>query len=115
MSTLLRISLVIVSVFTLWYIIRKIRKSQMITKDASFWVLFSAALILFAVFPSIVIYTADLFGIQSPVNGIFLIIIFILLIKVFLLSIKVSKLDSKLTVLTEEIALKEKERENGNS
>ncbi len=111
MSILLRISLVIVSIFTLWYIIRKIRKSQMITKDASFWVIFAVVLILFAIFPPIIIFITDLFGIQSPVNGIFLIIIFILLMKVFLLSIKASKLESKLTILAEEMALKEKERE----
>ena len=111
MSEILRISLILVSIFTLWYIIRKIRKSQMLTADASFWVVFSIFLILFAVFPNIVTKTAVFFGIISPVNGVFLLIIFLLLMKLFSLSIKVSKLESKLTELIEEVALNEKERE----
>ncbi len=111
MSSILRISLILVSVFTLWYITRKIRRSQMITKDAGFWVIFAMILILFAIFPQIITFTTSLFGIQSPVNGVFLSIIFLLLMKLFSLSIKVSKLESELIELAEEIALMEKERE----
>ncbi len=111
MSAVLEMLLILVSTFTLWYVIRKIRKSQMMVADASYWVIFSIILIIIAVFPGIVTSIAEVLGIMSPVNGVFLAIIFLLLLKLFTLSIKVSKMENKLSELAEEIALKEKEKD----
>ena len=50
-------------------------------------------------------------GIQSPVNFIFLAIIFVLIIKLFRMTIRVSQLSSKLQTLTQDFALYEQKKE----
>ncbi|MDD3192682.1 MAG: DUF2304 domain-containing protein [Oscillospiraceae bacterium] len=104
----LRIALMIVSVLTLWYTARKIRKSQLQIEDSIFWMAFPAALVILSVFPGIANWAAERIGIQSPVNFIFLAIIFILILKAFSLSIRLSQLDVKIRALTQEIALRER-------
>lgn len=108
MSMVLRIALMIVSVLTLWYTARKIRKSQLQIEDSIFWMAFPAALVILSVFPGIANWAAERIGIQSPVNFIFLAIIFILILKAFSLSIRLSQLDVKIRALTQEIALRER-------
>lgn len=100
-----RIILLIVSVGTFYYIIRKIRKSQVQITDISFWIFFSFVLIIIALVPKIAIYMAKIFQVATTVNFVFLTVIFLLLLQLFLLSIKVSKLESRLKELTGEIAL----------
>lgn len=51
MSSSLKLFMVIISVITFAYIIRKIRKAQVQITDMCFWVFFSIALIVLAVFP----------------------------------------------------------------
>lgn len=105
MSLLLRILLIIVSIVTFCYIVRKIRKSQVQIVDVSFWIIFSLVLIIIALIPKIALIISDILQIATTVNFVFLTVIFLLLLQLFLLSIKVSKLESKLKELTGEIAL----------
>ena len=107
MAIQLRIILVIVSIITCIYISRKLKKSQLLVKDALFWILLSFVLILISIVPQIAMFFANLLGIQSPVNFVFLIMIFLLFMRCFLLSIRVSRLEDKLTNLVEEIAIRE--------
>lgn len=109
MSVLLRVALIVASLFTFLYVGRKIRKSQMRLEDAIIWVLISVGLIVLSIFPHIAYWASSLFGFQAPVNFIFLVMIFILLLKLFLVSIHVSVLESKITELVQEIALRDKE------
>lgn len=108
MSRLLRASLIIVSVLTLWYTARKIRKSQLQIEDSIFWLGFSAILVILSIFPGIAGWAAGILGIQSPVNFIFLAIIFILILKAFSLSIRLSQLDTKIRTMAQEIAIRER-------
>lgn len=111
MSIYLRIILIISSLGTFWYIARKLKKSQVQIPDSIFWIL-SAALILFmSLFPDVVCRITYMIGIESPVNGIFLVIIFILLIKSFFLSIKISQLEYKIKRLVEEIGVRNSKSE----
>lgn len=105
MSLLLRIILIIVSIGTFFYMVRKIRKSQVQIIDVSFWIIFSLVLIIIALVPKIALFMADVLQVATTVNFVFLTVIFLLLLQVFLLSIKVSKLESKLKELAGEIAL----------
>ena len=89
----------------MWYTIRKIRKSQMQIEDTVFWICFFWFVLLLAAFPVVGMWLSDLVGIYSPVNFVFLIIIFILLIKTFFQSIQISQLDRKIKSLTQRIAL----------
>ncbi|MCL1864162.1 MAG: DUF2304 domain-containing protein [Defluviitaleaceae bacterium] len=101
----IRVLLLLVSFFTLWYTMRKIRKSQMQIEDTVFWVCFFWFVLFLAIFPSVGVWFASMLGIYSPVNFVFLIFIFILLLKIFFQSIKISQLDKKIKSLTQRIAV----------
>lgn len=73
-----------------------------------FWMAFPAALVILSVFPGIATWAAKMLGVQSPVNFIFLAVIFILIVKIFSLSLRISQLDTKIRTLTQEIAIREK-------
>lgn len=105
MSLALRIILVIVSVLTFIFVLRKIRKSQMRIEDSIFWLTFCLCVLVLSVFPEIAISMADLIGMESPVNFIFLAFIFILIIKLFSMSIKISQLEDKIGNLTQRLAI----------
>lgn len=83
-------------------------------EDALFWFVFSFALIILGVFPGVIIFLTNLADIQSPVNGLFLIILFIILIRLFSLTLKVSMLTLKLSKLAQEIALDKYRTDNIN-
>lgn len=112
----LRMVLIVVSVVTTWLILRKIRMSKMRIEDSIFWIGFSLMLIVFSVFPEIVYWMSDLSGTQTPVNFIFLFMIFVLILRMFRLTVKISQLETKVRDLTQRIAidenLKNGDREN---
>lgn len=62
-------------------------------------------LIFMSLFPSVVSFFTRLAGIQSPVNLVFLAIIFILIIKLFSMTVKISELENKTKELTQKIAI----------
>ena len=107
MSLTLRIVLIVVSILTTLFMMRKIRQSKVQIEDSLFWFLFSLLLVIISIFPQIPEFLSELLGIASPVNFIFLFIIFILLIKLFYSTLRISQLDSKLKTLTQQVALKE--------
>ncbi len=109
MSIYLRIALIVVSVFTSLWIIYKIRKSDVLLNDAVFWVSFSFILIILGVFPAVLNVLINLFGIQSPSNLVFLIIIFFLILKVFLLSMRISKMEYKITEFAQKYSIDKNE------
>ena len=111
MSVVFRLLLLVMAFITLFYMIYKIRKSRMMVGYAVFWVVFSLALIVMALFPQLCEWIARLLGVQSPANLVFAFIIFILLIRLFAVSAELSTLESKLKELSQNIALKEAERE----
>lgn len=110
MSTMLRICLIVASVFTTVLMMSKIRKSKIQIEDSIFWVLFSLVLIVFSVFPGVAYRMSDLIGTQAPSNFIFMLIIFLLLARVFSLTVRISQLEAKLRELVQRIALDELER-----
>ncbi|WP_294378991.1 DUF2304 domain-containing protein [uncultured Clostridium sp.] len=110
MSNFLRITLIVVSILTFLYIARKLKKSQLQVMDAFFWIVFSFVLMVIGVFPGIAIFLAEIVGIQSPVNFVYLVVIFLLLLRTFMLTIRVSFLEEKVKNLVEEIAIRENEK-----
>jgi len=111
MSLTIRIILIVISVFTMLYAIRKIRKSHMEIEDVIFWILSSIGLVVLSIFPKIASFFANLIGIQSELNFIYISIIFVILLKLFSLSIELSQLKVKLRNLIQEIALRDNEKE----
>ena len=108
MSDTLKGLLIIASVLTVGWILRKIRKNKVKMEDAIFWIFFAAILLLLAIFPEISYELCRIFGIMSPSNLVFLVIIFLLVEKIFTLSIIVSQLEDKIGVLSAEVALRSK-------
>ena len=114
MSVLFRILLFAVSSVTLFLVLKKIRNAQTQIESAVFWILFTLGLVVVSVFPGIAIYAADLLGVESAANLVFLCIIFLLLIKVFDLSLHLSKLQYQIQRLTQIIALSELQKDKEN-
>lgn len=110
MSGFLRIILIVVSVMTFIYISRKLKKSQLQVMDAFFWIVFSFVLMVIGVFPGIAMFFAKVVGVQSPVNFVYLVVIFLLLLRTFMLTIRISFLEEKVKSLIEEIAIRENEK-----
>lgn len=110
MTLIFRILLIVVSLFTTCYILKRIRQSKLQIEYAIFWILFSGVLIVFSVFPWLVSLFTRMIGMQLPVNFIFLLFIFVLMVKLFFMTIELSTLENKVKDLTQELALEEKER-----
>lgn len=111
MSLVLRIALILVSFFVLVFVLKKIRRTQLYIDDAIYWIVFSVLLLMISIFPQIAIWAAELLGIQSPANFVFLFMIFVVLIKLFNLAIDLSVQKHRLNRLVQKLALMEKEDE----
>lgn len=112
MSTTLRVLLLIASLVTAVWILRKIRKNRVRQEDALFWLCFAFVLAVFGFFPELSFIMARILGIQSPANFVFLAIIALLFEKMFSLSIQVSALESKVEIMAAELALRCKNMED---
>lgn len=112
MSICLRIILLAGALLSCIYVIHKIRKSQMKIEGAMYWIFFAFLILILSIFPDIGIWLAEELNVESPVNLVFLVIIFLVLWKLFSLSVKISQLENKLNILTEEIAIWRKQIES---
>lgn len=114
------IALVLGALFTLVYVILKIRSNQISTSDAVFWFVLSFCMVLLAVVPQIAFFFSDALGFLSAANFIFLCILAVLMYHQLSMSVKVARLQSKLNHLTQTIALSQvrndrSEEEQGRS
>ena len=88
--------------------IYKIRRARLSISYSIFWIFVSALILFLALFPRLAIMFAELLGVLSSVNFIFLVMLFILLAHNFFVTIKLSNLENKLKKIVEEYAVKEK-------
>ena len=63
-----------------------------------------------SIFPRLVEWGTKLTGVQSPVNFVFLSILFILIIKLFRMTIKISQIENKFQSFVQAYALNEYEQ-----
>ncbi len=105
MSLPLRISVLVGSFLILFFIMKKIRKSQIKIADSVFWMLFAFALTLFALFPSLADALASLFGFVATSNFVLTFVVGIILIKEFNNAREISQLNHKVETLVQEMAL----------
>lgn len=111
MTTMLRAALIVVSVVTMAYMMRKIRQAKVQIEDAIFWVVFAAVLVVFSIFPALADGCARLLGIYSTPNFLFLSVIFLLVVKIFSMTIHLSQMESRQKELVQRMALDQKEKE----
>ena len=107
MSLVFRIVLIIGAIISLVYMMRKIHKAKLQIEHSLFWIVFSFMILLLAVFPIIPMWLGELLGIQSPVNLVYLVIIFVLIIRLFQVTLQMSKLENRLKDLVQHEALRE--------
>ncbi|MEE1196049.1 MAG: DUF2304 domain-containing protein [Lachnospiraceae bacterium] len=105
MSMGLRVLLAVMSAWNFLYVVYKIRKSKLQIEYSVFWLFFSMVLILMSIFPKAVYWLTELVGIQSPVNLVFLAMIFVLIIRNFSVTLELSQTETKLKNLVQEVAL----------
>ncbi len=94
------------ALLTIAWILRKIRKLKIKMDDAIFWVFFAGVMFIIGLFPQTIYWLANLVGILSPANLVFLIMFILLFEKVFTLSAQISQLEEKITILSAELALR---------
>ena len=111
MSVALRILLIAGSVWTAFYVLRRVRKSRMRTEDSVFWLLFSLILVVMGIFPDLVTDLASLMGVMSAANLVFLVVIFLLMIKLFLMDQRISALQRQAAETAQEVAIRTREKE----
>ena len=112
MSTTLRICLIVASVLMCIYTLHKIRKTQLNIDDSIYWISAAALLVVMSVFPVIPTKVAELMGIQSPVNFVYLVMIALVIIKLFLVVIDLSVQKHRLNLLVERLAVIHKETDD---
>ena len=110
MTLTLRIVLFLVSLLTLTFVIKRVRNSKVRLEDSIVWFLFAGILFLLTIFPSVFDLFADLAGVYSTTNFVFLFFIFVLLVICFNLSMRISQADTKIKELTQLLAIEKFER-----
>lgn len=101
----LRIFLLLVAVFTLLFVVRKLRKSALEIIDSIFWVFLAVLLIVVAAFPQLVFWVTGIFGFDSSSNFVFFCGILVLLARTFTQNLKIAELKKKLTKMAQTVAL----------
>ena len=108
MGLILRIILILASLVTTLYILKRIRHAKLQIEYAIFWLIFAGMLLVISIFPNLMIQLTRAVGMQSPINCVFLLVIFTLMIKLFMQTIEHSQLEDKLKQLTQRLAIEEK-------
>lgn len=111
MDIKIRILLIVVTVVCFLMLKRGVKKGKLRSDYMMGWLMASIGLIIISIFPQIVYAISDALGIVSPVNTVFLVIIFILIILVFVLFNKVAVLEEKQKNIIQEISIEKAKRE----
>lgn len=83
----------------------------MSAETSFYWIAFAALLVLMGAFPGIVFWVTDKIGIESPVNLVFLVILFLLIVHVFSMERKLEKAQHQLMQLTQQYAIDKTDKE----
>ncbi|MDL2294052.1 DUF2304 domain-containing protein [Ruminococcaceae bacterium OttesenSCG-928-D13] len=106
----LQVVLILGSLLTILFMMRRIRQSKLQIQDSIFWIIFSFLLLVLSIFPELTSWVSQKLEIASPINFVYLVIIFVLLINQFLSSVRISRMDARLQQLAQRQALDEKYR-----
>ena len=112
MPAALRILLMVSSAGSLIFVIRALKKARVQLYDTMFWIILALMCVVLSIWPQIAISLADLIGVQSPVNLVYLVIIFFLLLHCFIQALRFSRLEAQFKLYVGEEALKK--LENGD-
>lgn len=103
----LRVLLIFASILTTFFIASRIRKSRLRLLDGFVWFMMSLILLIISIFPQIVYWLCRVLGITSPVNLVYLVMIFLLLMICFYSAVRISALEARLAGLAQEVAIRD--------
>lgn len=86
-------------------IFEMLRRRRLREKYAIIWVILAAGVVLIAVFPGVLVWAADVTGVQVPANLLFFVAALVLLAVNAQLSSEVSRAEDRIRTLAEEVAL----------
>lgn len=111
MNKVLQLVLLAGSIIVLFVVLRFVIKNKMNIRFAIIWVIWSLAMIIISIFPSIIYSISNLLGFEKPVNAIFLLMVFLLYCLSFYLFVSISKHNDEILNLNYEIAALKKKIE----
>lgn len=118
MPLILRCLLIVFSILFICYVIKKVNSKKLQTQFSLVWLLIALILIIIAIFPQIVYFTAGLLGIEVSSNLVYLIGIICLMFIQLNLTVKVSKQSDDIKNLVQMFAintfLEEEKHEKGH-
>lgn len=115
MNYRLKIFLIILCLFFIIFLIRKVGKKKFELRFCLPWIFITLALIVITIFDNCLIPIKDFFGFEKLSNMIFLIGFLSITLLVLSLTTKLSLMSSKVIELTQELAILKKEHENDKS
>lgn len=105
MSLRSQILIIVFLLFSIGFIINKIKQNRLELKYALGWILLCLVIGVFTVFPKLLNLSANAMGIELPINMLFFIGFCLSLAIIFMLTVIVSSLANKLKTLTQEVAI----------
>ena len=105
MSLPVRIVLLVGALGMFFYVSRGVRKAKFRTQETFFWFFLTLVFVALSIIPGIAEKFAGWLGVASPVNLVYLVVIFLLLVKLFSMDRKVAKLEHQVTQLIQNIAI----------
>ena len=105
MSTAIRIALLAGAVFMFLYVWIGVRKARFRAQETFFWLLVTFIFVLLSIFPGVAVWVGNILGVQSTVNLVYLVVIFLLLVKIFIMDRKLAKTEHQITRMTQKLAI----------
>lgn len=112
MPVQLQISLVIGSILFLAFLINQIRKSKFSIELAVVWVAFGFGIVLISLFPEFIYTVSAFIGVLSPINAVYLVMIFFSYVLLFFAYLRISRLEDQIKNLAHVIAMLKKETDD---
>lgn len=106
-SPMIRTLLILGALAYLAFILFLLKKNRLTVKYAIIWLVSACVLMLFALFPYVVLVLTDLLGMAVPSNTVFLLAVAFMLLLLISLSSAVSQFAQKITRLAQKNALLE--------
>ena len=111
METKLRIILLLLLFFTMSYLLKKIRGKKLLLQYSLSWLLLLVGLFVVIAIPDLLQFLAHVLGIESVMNMVFFLGFCFSLVIIYGLTHSISKLSQQVKILTQKVALLEKENE----
>lgn len=114
MTLRLQIIIAIIVVAAIFGIVNMVRKGKIDLRYALAWILLGVLILVFVIFPRLLIVLSDLFGVAAPVNMVFFVGFCIAIAVIYSQSVSISKLSYKVKKLTQELAIMKQQIEDKN-